>query len=225
VTVVSGGLGGSAVGDTILRLARRGDHVVVVGRDEHGLAKIAAGARGAIVETHVLETADRVRFQGLIASLTRRLGPIAYLFVGHNTPRLGPLADMAAADWEGFIRSCIDGPFNVCRAVLAHMAEHRRGALVLGLPDPGEIGVARRPGNEVARLALSALTRALASEFAGAGIRVNAVETPSPMPPALGIRQEGIATLVDFLLSDRAAFITGQTMRANDTGPIGEARQ
>jgi 3-oxoacyl-[acyl-carrier protein] reductase len=133
----------------------------------------------------------------------------------------------------------VHGAYYLCRAVLPGMVARRSGAILLTASDFAIVGLRNYANYAAAKTALYALTKSLALEFAGRGIRVNAVgpgpiDTPQhhqgrtreewdawlrgrldriPMG-RLGTPEE-VASVVDFLLSDRAGYVSGQLVQPN----------
>jgi 3-oxoacyl-[acyl-carrier protein] reductase len=138
--------------------------------------------------------------------------------------------------WESVIQLNFTSAFFLSQAVVPSMIERKRGAIV------NVSSVAARTGGNVgalayaaAKAAVSTMTKGLAREFAGQGIRVNAVspgtiDTPyhqdfstkealaavSAATPLgrLG-KSEEVAEVIAFLSSERASFIQGQTIEIN----------
>jgi 3-oxoacyl-[acyl-carrier protein] reductase len=150
----------------------------------------------------------------------------------------GPLAsidmDALAPMWQVNVA----GILNCCRAASRIMAENHKGSIV-NIASVAGIGTASRPGNMLynsTKAAVIVLTKNLALDLGGLGIRVNAV-APGLIRTEMGLQgkpaeeqrerltyyedhsvlgrigePEEVAEAVLFLASDRASFITGQTL-------------
>ncbi len=242
VTLITGGASGMGRA-TAERLARRGDHVVLGDLDEQGLAETARliRAAGGQVDTAVVDVRERPMVERWCADAVERLGGITYLF-SHAGPRITssePVSALALADWNAMVETNVTGAFHLCQAVLPQMVARRAGAIVLTASDYSIIGMRNAAHYAAAKTALYSLAKALAVEFAPHGIRVNAIgpgpiDTPhlrrgrtgsewdeaaraslARIPMGRLGRPEEVASVVEFLLSDRAAYITGQMIQPN----------
>lgn len=234
--------GASGIGRaTALRLAARGDQVVVFDLNERGLAETAAAIRaaGGRAETYVVDVRDRAGVERATAEVVGKLGGISYLFSNAGVPRRGQVAELSLEDWQIVLDTHVTGTFHVCQTVLPHMVERGRGAIVLTSSDFAIVGLAGQAVYTAAKTALYSLCKALALEFAPHGIRVNAIgpgpidtpflrtgRTPEEWEAYVPVlqarvpmrrlgRPEEVAAVVDFLLSERSAYVTGQLVQPN----------
>ena len=239
VTVITGG--GSGIGQaTALRLARNGDRVCIcdLNADAVNVTAERILSAGGSVFTGVVDVRDQEQVSAWIARVIEKYGQVDCLFSNAGVNARALVADMTLAQWSLLIDTHVTGTFNFCQAVLRHMVPRQAGAIVITSSDFAIVGVANAANYCAAKTALYSLTKSLALEFAP-HIRVNAIgpgpiDTPllranrtqaefetarSTFEGRLPIKRLGqpeeVAAVVDFLLSDRAAFITGQLLQPN----------
>jgi NAD(P)-dependent dehydrogenase (short-subunit alcohol dehydrogenase family) len=240
VSVITGA--GSGLGRaTAIRLAKRGDKVALCDLSQSGLEESCGVIRGNGGEatSAVVDVRDGVAVKNWCADVVKQLGKINYLFSNAGVTSRSPVRDMEFDEWRRLIDTHVSGSFNVCQAALAHMLERGSGAIVVTSSDYAVIGMRHASHYAAAKTALYAFTKALAIEFASRGIRVNAIG-PGPIDtPLLRSRgtaaewqdrvrdyearlpmqrlgqPEDVASVVDFLLSDRSSYITGQLLQPN----------
>jgi NAD(P)-dependent dehydrogenase (short-subunit alcohol dehydrogenase family) len=143
--------------------------------------------------------------------------------------------DMKLSEWEQVLRVNLTGTFVTARAVAARMKELGRGAIVNTASGRGLAGAANGAHYAASKGGILALTKSLALDWASFGIRVNCVipglsDTAQPrvemgdnelyaagakIPLGRIGQPEDIAALVAFLLSDDAAYMTGQSVSVN----------
>jgi NAD(P)-dependent dehydrogenase (short-subunit alcohol dehydrogenase family) len=233
--------GGGAVGDGIgngraaaILLARAGARVVVVDRDG-GLAKrtvemIGAGGGEAIaVEADVTRASDCA---AMVQTALDRFGRLDLLDNNVGIGSRGSVVDETEESWRRVMQVNVDSMFLAAKHAIPAMRRAGGGAIV----NVSSISALRPRGltaYSVSKGAVIALTRAMAVDHGGEGIRVNCV-APGPVytpmvyargmsdaarerrrqASALGIEGTGwdIGHAVRFLLSAQARYITGHVL-------------
>ena len=139
---------------------------------------------------------------------------------------------MSDDDWHQVIDTTLDGFFYITRCLLKHMMPRRRGGRIINIASlSGVKGLPGQTNYSAAKAALIGATKALAQEVAPRNITVNAIAPgyiESDMTKDLPIddlkklipigrfgKPEEVASLVAFLASDEAAYITGEVININ----------
>jgi 3-oxoacyl-[acyl-carrier protein] reductase len=141
---------------------------------------------------------------------------------------------MKEEDWDAVLRVNLKGTFNFSRAVLRTMIGARYGRIVNMASVAGLMGNAGQTNYAASKAAVIALARSLAREVGARGITVNAVapgfiatamteKLPDEVKAAyleiIPLKKFGlpkdVSSAVKFLLSDDAAYITGQVISVN----------
>jgi 3-oxoacyl-[acyl-carrier protein] reductase len=233
VALVTGG--GRGIGRAIVEaLVADGWGVAFTWASDEAAARAVAEQTGG--RAFRLDLRDRARPATLVAEVEKELGPVAGLVNNAAVRREGILAMTSDADWDEVLDVNLAGAFRCCRAVLPGMVYRRRGAIVNISSRSAEAGLPGQTAYAASKAGLMGLTRSLAREVGRKGVRVNVVvpgfvatELTAALPPAAvaklrdteclpaGTAPRDVAQMVAFLLSDRAAAITGQAI-AVDSG-------
>lgn len=246
MAIVTGG--GAGIGRAIaLRLAEDGCDIGIFDRKEtdarESAAKVEALGRRAFVAVGDVSKSRDV--DAGVAALIGAAGRIDILVNNAGILRTAAFLEMPESDWRDVLSINLDGAFHFCRAVLPHMVKQRRGAVVNMSSWTGKKGVPNHSAYSASKFALIGLTQSLAGEMAEHGIRINAVcpgiivdtdmrEQAESLNRAQGLpdvetraktvpmRRPGkpgeIASVVAFLASDDASYMTGQAI--NITGGL-----
>jgi len=245
VALVTGGATGIGRA-TCVRLAAEGCAVAInyrkhpdEARDAQRECHAAARERGHEPRT-LLVRADMVRKQDIVSMVRQVLRAWKRLDILVNNAGIQKAEashKVAADDWDKVIAVDARGAFLCAREAIKHWLSTRRRGVVVNvssvhqrIPKPQYVAYA------MAKSAMGAMTRTLALEYAGRGIRVNAVApgaivtpinrawtgTPAKrrkveahIPMGRAGEPEEMAAVVAFLASDEASYITGETVYAD----------
>lgn len=226
---------GRGIGRAIaLDLAAQGLHVVVNYKSNEETARQTLAqieSRGGRGELCPFDVADEAAVNAALGPLFDRHERIAVLVNNAGVVADGLFAMMSSQDWRKVTDTSLDGFFNVTKPVIQKMIPHKKGSVVTISSVSGLIGNRGQVNYAAAKAGLIGATRALASEVARIGIRVNAVapgliqtdmikDLPLDMLKKMipmgrcGLPEE-VARVVRFLCSDDASYVTGQVISVN----------
>jgi len=218
--VVTGGTGGLGRA-VVLELLSQGARVVVPYRNAEAWQRlVAAAGQAAALSGESADISELAAARAFMERAAERLGGIAGVAALAGGYRgAGPLDAAPEAEWDDMLRINLQTAYVTCRAALPFLLRSR-GSLVTVGSRSAEAGGAGAASYAVSKMAVLALTRALALETRERGVRVNAVSpltidteaNRAAMPKADRGRwtpPEQIARVVAFLLSPASASITG----------------
>lgn len=235
IAIVTGGASGFGAA-TALRLAQAGAKVMVADLNLAGAEKVAAQivATGGQASSVVVDIADRVSFEHMVAQTRERLGGLDILVNNAGTThRNKPALEVTEEEFDRVYRVNVKSLFWSAQAVLPGFVKQGHGCIVNVASTTGV-----RPGPGLtwysgSKAAMLNLTKGLALEFARSGVRINAVnpmigetamladfmgmeDTPanrerflSRIPLGRFTRPADVASAVTFLASDEASYLTG----------------
>jgi 2-hydroxycyclohexanecarboxyl-CoA dehydrogenase len=235
--IVTGGANG--IGAAIARrLAEEGCAVGILDLDSTAGAKVvgeikAAGGRASL---HTVDITDYDAVARAVESFEAAQAPVALLVNNAGWDRAANFLDTTPEFWRKVVAINLFGPLNVNHAVLRGMAARGFGRVVNIASDAGRVGSSGEAVYSACKGGIIAFTKTLARELVGKGIIINTL-CPGPTDTAIlrsflegpdgsriaeGLKRaipmkrlgvpEDYPGLVAFLLSDDAAYITGQTI-------------
>lgn len=232
VALVTGA--GRGIGAAVsLALAKSGYDLWLNYRQDHEAAERTAAEARAFGADVCLLPFDVSCPQAVKESLEPLLETVTPLALVNNAgfARDGLMMWMSEQDWSDVLSVHLGGFFHVTKCLLPQMLRRRRGFIVNMVSTSGQAGVPGQTNYSAAKAGLIGATRALAREVARRNILVNAVapgfietEMTRDIPAndlkalvplgRMGTAAE-VASMVRFLCSEEASYITGQVFAVN----------
>jgi len=231
VTGASRGIGRAVA----LALAEAGATVVAAARGAHAeeTARTITG-RGGTAVARPLDVTDPGSVQALVDGALAQFGRIDILVNNAGITRDQLVLRMKRDDWDAVLATNLSGAFSCTQAVVKPMVRQRGGRIVMIGSVVGQMGNAGQANYAASKAGLIGLAKALARELASRSITVNVVAPgliDTEMTRAIAERAqadwvaqvplgrlgtpEDVASAVCFLVSDAAAYITGQVVAVN----------
>lgn len=225
VAIITGGASG--MGERMAHLfSEEGATVIAADINESALEKISQFDN---IHGMKLNVASEEDWQHLLKEVKERFGKIDILINNAGISSEKPVEEVNIDDWQKMLTINGFGPFLGIKHVVPYMKEQKKGAIVNISSFTAQIGMGFNPYS-ASKGSVRAMSRAAATQYGKAGIRVNAVfpgiiETPmtknleatkgyvEQMVAATPLQRlgqpEDIANAVLFLASDESSYITG----------------
>jgi meso-butanediol dehydrogenase/(S,S)-butanediol dehydrogenase/diacetyl reductase len=225
--------GASGIGRaTVIRLASEGADVVAVDVNADLLAKLSVDAEGlsGSIATLVGDVGSEAGVQSLMAESVSRLGRLDVVVNVAGVLSFSHTHELALDEWNRLLTINLTGTFLVCREALPHLLA-TRGNIVNLASTAAHKGQPWATAYVASKGGVLALTRALAVEYAGAGLRANsispgAIDTPITaafhLPEGADIKllhrvtplgkfgtPENIAAAIAYVASDEGSHMNG----------------
>ena len=236
ITGAASGIGRASA----LRMAKS-HHVIVADRNGDGANTVVSEiiAAGGTATAIPVDVSDGASVRAMKARIASDIGPVLSAFFAAGIFIRGVTGEISEADWDRMIDIHVKGTFLCCQAVIPDMIAANRGAIVTMSSDFAVMAVPGAAAYMAAKSAIYSLTKSIALEFAPHNIRANAlgpgpIDTPilksgrtdaeyekaredlaENLPLGRLGQPEEVAAVLDFLLSDRSAYMTGQIIHPN----------
>ena len=189
------------------------------------------GRRALILQGDVSQTEAAAL---MLDAVVAEFGRCDILVNNAGITRDGLLMRMKEEDWDAVLNTNLKGVFNCTKAALKYMMKQRSGKIVNIASVVGIMGNAGQANYAAAKAGCIGFTKSVAKEVASRGITVNAVapgliatdmtsvlpeKVIEEMAAGIPLKRAGqpvdVAKAVLFLVSDDAAYITGQTLNVD----------
>ncbi|MEN0020655.1 MAG: 3-oxoacyl-[acyl-carrier-protein] reductase [Planctomycetota bacterium] len=232
VTGASRGIG-RAIAERLARPDRGNRHVILMARSAGPLDEVKAAieAAGGQANTLPVDVGDAEALAAAIDSVAKDHGRLDILVNNAGITRDNLVLRMTDDEWDDVMRVNLKSAFVATRAAARAMMKQRFGRIVNVASTSGLVGNSGQANYAAAKAALTGFTKTIARELGGKGITANTIapgfittDMTSNLPEsvtdqvkaAMAIKRLGepddIAAAIEFVTSDDAGFLTGQTI-------------
>lgn len=232
VTGASRGIGAAIA----KKLGKSGATVIGTATSENGASAITdyLKAEGISGQGYVLDVSDAESVQTFLESVSKDWSAPLILINNAGITKDNLLMRMSDDQWFDVINTNLNSMYRLSKGVLRSMMKARWGRIVNVASVVGSMGNAGQTNYAATKAGVAGFARSLAKEVGSRGITVNTVapgfidtdmtraltdEQKAPMLAAIPLARLGepeeIASVVDFLVSDGAAYVTGETLHVN----------
>lgn len=235
IALVTGGMGG--IGSAICRaLADAGAKVVTTysraGKEQEWLA--TQKAAGYDFAAYLCDVTDATACREMVAKIEADIGAVDILVNNAGMTKDGTFRRMEQDSWDVVMRTNLDSLFNMTKPVVDGMMDRGFGRIINISSINGQKGQFGQVNYSAAKAGMHGFTMALAQEVAKKGVTVNTISpgyigTDMVMAVPEDVRNkiianipvgrlgqpEEVASLVAYLASDAAAFMTGANVAMN----------
>lgn len=232
---------GQGIGEAIaIALAMEGASVLVAELREDTAQNVQQRIiqNGGKALCHATDVSSETSVNEMVQACVDRFGKIDILVNNAGIYPVSSVEDMSEEEWERVIGTNLFGTFLCSRAVVPQLLERRHGRIISITSGRGLQGAKNGAHYAASKGGIIAFTKSLALELAPAGVTANCIcpgvsDTAQPrghsteaelyaraatIPLGRIGRPEDMAKAAVFLASDRAGFITGQTLLVNGGG-------
>lgn len=201
VVLVTGAAQGLGLATAAL-LAQRGFRVVATDIQplDDALARSGSDLGGGSGICGDISSEDFVR--ELAARIAREHGALDVLVNNAGISCIAPAEDTTAEQWQRVMGVNLFGPFLLCKYLGAQMLARAAGSIVNVASVAGLAGISHRSAYNASKHGLIGLTRTLAAEWGGRGVRVNAV-CPAWIKTEMDVADQGSGAYSDRDIIDR----------------------
>lgn len=236
------------IGRTIAeRFAADGANVAICSRSQERVDPVAAGIRedGGTALAVECDVRDSEAVEAFVEATVEEFGTVDTLVNNAGGEFVAPFEEISENGWKSIVDLNLHGTFHCTQAVGKQMraSDFGGGRIVNVSSVNGQHAAPHESHYSASKAAIIRLTETLATEWASHGIRINCiapglVQTPGvadtlgidedEMPPREAVDRrightEDIADVVQFLVSDAAAFMTGETVTAKGVPRAGNS--
>ena len=176
VAAVTGG--GSGIGAEICRAFAKEGALVAVTDVRGEAAEHVAGEildAGGRAQAWAFDVADREAVENAAEEIEGRLGPLDIWVNNAGISRIVPFLECTEDLWDRTLRVNLKGAYIGCQAAIRRMLPRKHGVILNMSSQSGKVGNSHYAAYCASKFGMIGLTQSLAVEFAGEGIRVNAL--------------------------------------------------